>query len=78
MIVTRKNVPRPVITINQQNGIDYIFLIILLLYLVIFLATLNRKATDAEKTSGSVQQTTLFHPNLIDFLNTDRTGIAVV
>jgi|GEM_PF-2237969 hypothetical protein len=78
MIVTRKNVPRPVITINQQNGIDYIFLIILLLYLVIFLATLKRKATDAEKTSGSAEETTLLHHKLIGFPNTDRTGIAAV
>lgn len=54
MSVTRKNVPRPVISTNQRNGIDYIFLVILLLYLFIFMGTVQGKAITAGKPTGGV------------------------
>ena len=44
MPVTRKNVPRPVITSDQKYGFDYLFLIIPILYVVFFLATVRCKA----------------------------------
>lgn len=41
MTIIRKNVPLPVITTGRQNGFDYILLAMLLLYLFIFLATVQ-------------------------------------
>ena len=54
MTVTRKNVPRPVITTNQQNGTDYILLLLLLLYILISIASHHYKAGTASSTIGSV------------------------
>lgn len=73
MTVTRKNVPRPVITTNQQNGIDYIFLIILLLYLFIFLATLRCKPSTDSNASGATSSVTLLH----EFRDMNESGVVM-
>lgn len=57
MTVTRKNVSRPVITTNQQNGVDYVFLIILLLFVLIFLGTVISKTRIESKSAGMLPAT---------------------
>jgi hypothetical protein len=51
-MTTRKNVPRPVITTNQKNGVDYVFLTILLLFLFIFLGTVMCKTKAENNRTG--------------------------
>jgi hypothetical protein len=77
MTVTRKNTARPVIVINQKNGIDYIFLIILLLYLFIFLATVQCKATDTGKKSANVTRAIVGHGSIDKLLNVHEKKTAV-
>ncbi|HET9052804.1 MAG TPA: hypothetical protein VFM90_01435 [Cyclobacteriaceae bacterium] len=48
-----KNVPRPVIATRQQNGIDYMFLAILLLYLIVFLGTLQCRAAKSDEVGST-------------------------
>lgn len=55
MKVTRQNIPRPIITTSQKNRIDYVFIIILLLYLFIFPATVQCKAVEAREATSSVR-----------------------
>jgi hypothetical protein len=78
MKVLRKNIPRPVISTNQQNRFDYIFLIILLLYLFVFLGTIQSKASQARKTSIRVKVVLMEHGSIdrVGNINDKNTTVA--
>lgn len=77
MTVTRKNVPPPVMTTDQKNGIDYVFLVILLLYLFVFLATLQCRAVQKEKTTDTSGTESSGHGSIYEYRDPNGPCAAV-
>lgn len=66
------NIERYTRTSDQQTGIDYAFLIIILLYLSVFLGTLQCSATQANSPSENSPAEITRHILLYDLRNRDE------